>query len=81
LDKELQRFWPSKCCASFIRSWTTDQGESTKISCEKDNAMPAKKKQLQQSKKVHKPRQKTQLSLYIGMNIIVKGFYCCLVEF
>jgi hypothetical protein len=43
-------------CASYRRSWTTEQGEATEISCEKDNAMPTKKKWLQQNKKACKPK-------------------------
>jgi hypothetical protein len=45
----------------------------------KDSATPAKQKQLQQNKKACKLRQKTQPSLYIGLNMIVKGLGCCWV--
>jgi hypothetical protein len=59
-------------CASLRRSWTTEQEKETEISCEKESTMQAKQKRLQQNKKACKPRHKTQLSLYIGMNMIVK---------
>jgi hypothetical protein len=79
LDKELHKFWPSTSCTSFRRSWTTEQEKATEISCEKDNATPTKQKRLQQNKKACKPRQKTQPSLYIGMNMIVKGLFVVVV--
>jgi hypothetical protein len=38
-------------CARYKRSWTKEQGKVTEIDCEKDIAMSAGKKKLQENKK------------------------------
>jgi hypothetical protein len=69
----LCEFWPEYELRKLQKKWKQQNKEKQHKSVAKDNATPAKQQRLQQNKKVCKLRQKTQPSLYIGMNMIVKG--------
>ena len=52
------QFWLNMSCASYRKSWKMEQVKKNKLVAERNNATPAREKQLQKNKKSCEPKDR-----------------------